>query len=76
MVVIGTGIGPEEEDGGHIGCHIVPSFGGTGELDDAWPGLGRALGERTVDPGYVIGHRVADVGQVSKEGDVGIDVVP
>jgi len=24
LVVIGAGIGPEEEDGGHIGRHIVP----------------------------------------------------
>jgi hypothetical protein len=31
----GTGIGPEEEDGGHI----VPTIEGAGKLNDAWPGL-------------------------------------
>ena len=41
-------IDPEEEDGGNIGLHIVPAFGGAGELDDAWLDLRRALREGVV----------------------------
>jgi hypothetical protein len=64
---------PIEEYGDHIGHHIVPAIGGTGEMVEAWSGA-MIFHEYGLYPDEQGRLRVADLGQPSKEGEV-VDAV-
>jgi hypothetical protein len=39
VIITGTTIGPVEDYGGYVGCHIVLGLGGLLELGDGLPGV-------------------------------------